>query len=228
MLDSILLESGSTTASLDLVTALICSVASICLGLVIACVYMFCGKKYSKNFVVTLVILPILVQAVIMMVNGNLGTSVAILGAFSLVRFRSIPGTAKEICTIFFAMAVGLATGMGYIGFAAIITAIVSLVMIVLSLTRFGNKNSSSKMLKIVIPENLDYGNEFDDIFKKYTKKAELERVKTTNLGSMFDLTYEITLKENISEKEMIDELRTKNGNLSISLNRMETPIEEL
>lgn len=158
------------------------------------------------------------------MVNGNLGTSVAIMGAFSLVRFRSLPGTSKEILSVFFAMTVGLATGMGHLVFAIIITIIGSLAIFILSKVALFNKNKKEKILKIMIPENLDYTNVFDDIFETYTEKVELEQVKTTNMGSMFDLSYRIILNENVNEKAFLDDLRVKNGNLKVMISH---PIEE-
>jgi len=228
MLESILTQSGTSGISLTTGGMLACAGASIILGLCIAACYMFCSEKYSKNFVVTLVVLPILVQMVIVMVNGNLGTGVAIMGAFSLVRFRSIPGTSKEIGTIFFAMAVGLATGMGYIGYATIFTIIVAAIYIVLTKTGFGNKKETGKQLKIVIPENLNYTGLFDDIFAKYTNGFSLERVKTTNLGSMFELNYKINLLADADEKAMIDEIRERNGNLTVACGTIMTETEEL
>ena len=228
MLESILLESGSNELSLTMSGMLVCSLVSIVLGLAIAAAYMVCSEKYSKNFVITLAMLPILVQAVIMMVNGNLGTGVAIVGAFSLVRFRSIPGTSKEISSIFFSMAVGLATGMGYIGYAAVFTVIVALLMIVLTKAGFGEKKETGKQLKVVIPENLNYAGLFDDIFDKYATVCKLDRVKTTNLGSMFELNYRLELKNDADEKAMLDEIRTRNGNLTVVCGSVTKDIEEL
>ena len=163
-----------------------------------------------------------------MMVNGNLGTGVAIVGAFSLIRFRSIPGTSKEIGTIFFAMATGLATGMGYIGFAAIITVLVGALMIVLCKTGFGDKKDETLQLKIVIPENLNFNGAFDDIFENYTNKSKLDKVKTTNLGSMFELNYLVNLKKDADQKAMIDEIRVRNGNLTVAMGTVTPLTEEL
>ncbi|MCQ2520705.1 MAG: DUF4956 domain-containing protein [Lachnospiraceae bacterium] len=227
MLESIL-NSGNGNLTLTIGNLLICSLISVVLGVVIAACYMHCSEKYSKSFVVTLVILPVLVQAVITMVNGNLGTGVAIVGAFSLVRFRSIPGNAKEIGSVFFTMAVGLATGMGYIGYAAILTVMVSAVMIILAKTGFGVKKSTDKQLKITIPENLNYTDLFDDIFKKYLCEYKLLKAKTTNLGSMFELTYSIRLADEQKEKEMIDEIRVRNGNLTVLCGQVSALSEEL
>lgn len=220
MLNSIFSE---TASSVLLSSILLCSIVSIILGVVIALTHKQ-TSKYNKNFLVTLSILPLLVQTIIIMVNGNLGTSVAIMGAFSLVRFRSLPGTSKEILSVFFAMTVGLATGMGHLVFAIIITIIGSLAIFILSKLALFNKNKKEKILKIMIPENLDYTNIFDDIFETYTEKVELEQVKTTNMGSMFDLSYRIILNENVNEKEFLDDLRVKNGNLKVMISH---PIEE-
>ena len=208
---------NSTSSSVELWAILVCSLVSIILGVIVAYTHKK-TSKYSKNFLITLAILPVLVQTVMIMVNGNLGTSVAIVGAFSLVRFRSIPGTSKEILSVFFAMAIGLATGMGHVFFACIMTILVSLAIILFNKTKLFDLNPNTKMLKIVIPENLDYTNMFDDIFDKFVKEKKLEKVKMTNMGSLFELSYRITLKNEINEKEFIDELRVRNGNLKIIL----------
>lgn len=203
--------------SLSIGVVLICFSASIILGLVVAFTYMKTGK-YSKNFVITLTILPSLVQVVMTMVNGNLGTSVAVLGAFSLVKFRSLPGNSREIASIFLTMAIGLSIGMGQILFATLMTIIICILLIILSLTKFGETKDVIKILKITIPENLDYTGVFDEIFNKFTSQIDLEQVKTTNMGSMFELKYRVKLLKDINEKEFIDMLRCRNGNLNISL----------
>ena len=208
MLDSII-ESGSN--GIDLITVLICSGVSIVLGLIMAIVYKY-TERGSKHFLVSLSILPIVVQTIIMLVNGNLGMSVAIAGAFSLVRFRSIAGTSKEITAVFLAMVVGVATGMGYVIFASLITILVLFVWIILVKTKIFEE-TSEKMLKVTIPENLDYSNVFDDIFEKYLESHELIEVKTTNMGSLFDLKYKVILKSNTNEKKFIDEIRVRKDN---------------
>lgn len=217
----------ATTGQMTISTALICTFVSLILGLVIALVYMAHGT-YSKNFVITLALLPAMVQIVIMLVNGNLGTSVTVLGAFSLIRFRSVPGSSREISSIFFSMAVGLATGTGYVVFAAVITIIISLVMLILCRSPFGEHKPLDKELRITIPENLDYSEIFDDIFSAYTKKVSLERVKTTNLGSMYELSYHIVLKRAEDEKALIDAIRCRNGNLTVICGRPQTVSEAL
>lgn len=195
----------------------ICFIVSLVLGMVIALVHKG-TSKCSKDFLITISLLPILVQSVMMMVNGNLGTSIAIMGAFSLVKFRSIPGTSKEILIVFFAMVVGLATGMGQIWFAIVLTIIGTIMIIVFNKGSLFDRNSGEKLLKIFIPENLDYSDVFSDIFDKYTKSVSLVKSKTTNMGSMFELTYLVVLKCDVNEKSFIDEIRTRNGNLKISL----------
>lgn len=212
---------NTTVSSITTVDVLICIIAALALGFMIALTYMNTGS-YSKDFIISLVLLPVLVQIVIMMVNGNVGTGVAVAGAFSLVRFRSAPGSAKEICTIFFAMAVGLATAMGQILFALIMTLIICIVFLILSKTSFGEQDAAERGLRITIPEDLDYTEIFDDIFQHFTKKAVLERVKTTNLGSMYELRYNIVFKDPSKEKEFIDEIRCRNGNLNIVCSRMQ------
>ncbi|WP_167955685.1 DUF4956 domain-containing protein [Anaerosporobacter faecicola] len=218
---------SSIEGSLSIHSAIICTVVSLILGFVIAGAYMLQGK-YTKNFVITLVLLPALVQSVIMLVNGNLGTSVAVMGAFSLVRFRSLPGSSRDISTIFFAMVIGLATGMGFLGYAGLITGCIAIGMVVLSRTRFAESKSATKDLKITIPESLDYTEVFDDLLEKYTKESELVKVKTTNMGSMYELLYRIELKEERLQKKFIDEIRCRNGNLTIICGRPAIGSDEL
>lgn len=208
---------------------LICIGAALVIGLLLAFAYSF-KSRYTKSFVVTLALIPAVVCMVILLVNGNIGTGVAIAGAFSLVRFRSVPGTAKEIGVIFLAMGVGLATGMGYIGFAFLFAVILGAIFMLLNLTRFGEskKQATEKTLRITIPEDLDYTGVFDDIFDKYTKSCNVTNVRTTNMGSLFKLTYDIELKKNVNEKEFIDELRTRNGNLEVSISLREVISQEL
>jgi len=224
MFDSILTTSSGT---LSIVNALLCMTTSLLLGLLIAYVHTK-TEHYTKNFIVTLALLPILVQVVIMMVNGNLGTSVAIMGAFALIRFRSMPATSREITSVFFSMAVGLSVGMGYLTFAITFTLIINLLFIIFGKTNFGEPNEKLRILKITIPEDLDYTEVFDDIFEKYTTTNKLFKVKTTNMGSLFELNYQISYKKDIKEKEFIDELRERNGNLSIMIHQEQVGISDL
>lgn len=202
---------------------LICILVGLVLGAILASAYIY-KSKYTKSFVVTLAMIPAVVAMVIMMVNGNIGAGVAVAGAFSLIRFRSVPGTAKEIGAIFVGMGAGLAIGMGYVLYAAIFTLILSAVMVIYEKSSFGENKEMThgKVLRITIPEDLEYANLFDEVFDKFTEKNELVRVKTTNMGSMFRLTYTCKMKDSRREKEMIDELRCRNGNLEITMANME------
>lgn len=208
-----------TAGGVTLWGVLACTLTSLVLGLGIALVYMY-HNRYSKSFVITLTLLPAIVQAVIFLVNGNLGTGVAVMGAFGLIRFRSVPGSAREIGSIFFAMAVGLATSMGYLLFAVLFALLIGGVMLLLQWSRFGEPKEAERVLTITIPENLDYEGLFDDLFATYTQGAELMRVRTTNLGSLFELQYRIELKGSTLRKEFLDQLRTRNGNLNIVCSR--------
>jgi len=180
--------------------------------------------------VATLAMLPAIICVIIMMVNGSVGTGVAVAGAFSLVRFRSVPGTAKEICAIFLAMGTGLITGMGYLGLAALFSAVLSLAIIVFNHLNLGSKKNADKYksFRIMIPEDLDYTGVFEDLFAEYTNSCELVNVRTTNMGSMFRLTYDVVLKDPAREKELIDKLRCRNGNLEINVSRQATAATEL
>ncbi|MBO4813284.1 DUF4956 domain-containing protein [Candidatus Saccharibacteria bacterium] len=207
----------NTVAGMSITTGLICAGVALVLGIVIALTHMKTSQT-TKGFLITLATLPLLVMAVMIMINGNLGTSIAILGAFSLIRFRSIQGRAKDLLSVFFAMAIGLACGMGHILFAVVITAIAVVAILFFSYTKFLEPNKKQRVLKIVVPEDLDYEEVFDDIFKKYTTKAELVRMKTMNMGSLYKLTYDITIRKGIKEKEFLDEIRVKNCNLKVLL----------
>lgn len=219
----------------DLVTVisvtdfLLCLGFSLVLGLVMAFAYMY-RTRYTKSFVVTLALLPAVVCVVIMLVNGNVGTGVAVAGAFCLVRFRSVPGTAKEICTLFLAMGAGLIAGMGYLGFAVLFTLVMCVMFVLYNRLDFGSKKNSEtfKTFAITIPEDLDYTGIFDDIFAEYTLSHGLVRVKSTNMGSMFQLTYNVMLRDVTREKEMIDKIRCRNGNLEITVSKQETIGTEL
>lgn len=208
---------------------LLCIGMSLVIGLIIAFSYMY-KTRYTKSFVVTLALLPAVVCVVIMMVNGNVGTGVAVAGAFSLVRFRSVPGTAKEIGTLFLAMGAGLISGMGYIGYALLFTIILCLVFMAYGCLDFGAKKNAAvyKTISVTIPEDLDYTNVFEEIFDEYTKSYELINVRTTNMGSMFRLTYDVVLKDAAKEKELIDNLRCRNGNLEINVSKQSTINMEL
>ena len=217
------------TAVVSVTDFLLCLGCALVLGLVMAFAYMY-RTRYTKSFVITLALLPAVVCVVIMLVNGNVGTGVAVAGAFSLVRFRSVPGTAKEICTLFLAMGAGLIAGMGYLGFAVLFTVIMCVIFVLYNCLDFGEKKNAAifKTFTITIPEDLDYTGVFDDIFDEFTRSHDLIRVKTTNMGSMFKLTYNVELTDATREKEMIDKLRCRNGNLEIAVSKQETVGTEL
>ncbi|MBQ8171428.1 MAG: DUF4956 domain-containing protein [Oscillospiraceae bacterium] len=219
----------SMTNVISVTDFLLCIACSLVIGLILAFSYMY-RTRYTKSFVVTLALLPAVVCVVILMVNGNVGTGVAVAGAFSLVRFRSVPGTAKEISMLFVAMGTGLIAGMGYLGFAVLFAVVMCVFVIIYNRFDFGTKKNAViyRTLTITIPEDLDYTDVFEGILSEYTTSCELIKVKTTNMGSLFRLTYNITLKKAANEKEMIDKLRCRNGNLEISISRQDTSIAEL
>ena len=229
MLDKTFAALYSSTSTLTIGNFLICVGVALALGALVALTLRF-RERHSAGFLVTLALLPAAVAVVIMLVNGNLGAGVAVAGAFSLVRFRSTPGTAKEIAAIFVAMAIGLGCGMGYPGFAALFTAIMCVMLLLCALLLSGqaNRRTLQKVLRITVPEDLDYSELFDDLFATYTRQHQLISVKTTNLGSLNRLTYEIELKKAGTEKAFIDELRVRNGNLEISMSILADKENEL
>lgn len=208
---------------------ILCIGSALVIGIILALCYMY-RTRYTKSFAATLAMLPAVVCVVIMMVNGNVGAGVAVAGAFSLVRFRSVPGSAKEIGAIFLAMGTGLIVGMGYIGYGFLCAVVFGLVSVVFSRISFGAKKNAAlyKTLHITIPEDLDYDDVFEPIIKEYASDCDLVNVKTTNMGSLFKLTYNIKLNGAGSEKEMINKLRCRNGNLEISVSKQETTVNEL
>ncbi len=220
MFTSIIDSTGLTIPNVALLTA-----CSILFGLMLALTYMSKGK-YTKSFAITLVILPAVVQIVIMMVNGSIGTGVAIAGAFGLVRFRSQPANAKEISVIFLAMAIGLTNAMGYLTYALFVTVLFCILLFVLDHSRFGETKNRTREIKITIPESLDYTSVFDDLFEEYLKNVSLERVRTTNMGSMFELTYMAEFSAEARQKEFIDAVRCRNGNLTVLVARPTENVE--
>lgn len=227
MFESVLNIEGAY--AINVKSFLICIGFALLAGLIIALGYMF-KNRYTKSFVITLALLPAMVCVVIMAVNNSIGIGVAVAGAFSLVRFRSVPGSAKEILTIFLSMATGLIIGTGYVGHALLFTVIMVLVCVLYTLCGFSLQKSSNlyKTLAITVPEDLNYTDAFKDILGNYTTSSELIKVKTTNMGSLYKLTYNIVLKNANSEKALIDELRCRNGNLEISVFRQENTGNEL
>lgn len=219
----------------DTETAAVISVTDflLCIGISLLCgIFLaFCYAhrcRHTRSFLITLAMLPAVVCVVIMMVNGNVGTGVAVAGAFSLVRFRSVPGTAREITMLFLAMGAGLIAGMGYLAYSLLFALILGAVCFVWSYLGTQQKAERYKTLGITIPEDLDYSHVFDPILEAYTDQRELIRVKTTNMGSLFRLTYDVTMKKNANEKEMIDKLRCRNGNLEITVSKQDSMVTEL
>lgn len=217
MFESIL---NTDSGTFSITSELICLGVALALGILVALTHAAEGKA-NKKFLTALAVMPMLVQVVITMVNGNLGTSVAILGTFSLIRFRSIKSNARELLSIFFVMAIGLSLGMGQVFFAVVFTVVVCLVLLISNRIPFA-LNKNYKRLKIVVPEDLDYEKMFDKIFDKYTNSHELIKSKTVNMGSLYELIYEVEMKRDASGRDFIDDIRTKNGNLKVILS---TPI---
>ena len=219
MFESIL---NSESGTFSVTSELICLGVALILGILVALTHAAEGRT-NKKFLIALAVMPMLVQVVITMVNGNLGTSVAVLGTFSLIRFRSIKSNARELLSIFFVMAIGLSLGMGQVFFAIVFTVVTCLVLLLANRLPFGGQKNY-KRLKIVVPEDLDYEKMFDKIFDKYTNSCELIKSKTTNMGSLYELVYEVEMKSGASGRDFMDDIRTKNGNLKVILS---TPIAE-
>lgn len=203
------------TSPIQLSTLLICLGVAMVLGVLTSLVFMY-KCEHSSSYAIALALLPMVVCLVIMLVNGNIGTGIAVAGAFALVRFRSVPGTAREIAAVFTAVAIGLALGIGMIGISVIFFVFAAALTLVLTCVDFGAKNRKEKELKITIPENFDYDGLFDDLFEKYVKKVRLHKVRTTNMGTLFELSYYVTFPDGVISKEFIDEIRTRNGNLNV------------
>lgn len=213
---------GETVLSFG--SAVVITLTSLVLGLVISGAYIFTHKKegYTPSFTVTLVIMPVIVAVIIFMVGSNVARAFSLAGAFSLIRFRSAPGDPKDIMYVFFTVAIGLVCGMGHIEYAFLFTAIICIAMIALTKTSFANPKTSPMILKITIPENLNYDGVFDGILNQYTKNWHLKRVRTSDFGAVFELVYQVEMKNDHNQKEFIDDIRCKNGNLNISLIRKE------
>ena len=218
---SILDQAAYETARVDLKTFLICTGVAIVLGIIIALSYSFKNNNCSRNFIISIATLPVVVEVVILLVN-SLTTGIAIAGLFNLVRYRSIPGNSREITNVFMATVAGVTVGTGYIAYAALFSVIVVLTNLIVSCTPVGKSSDRVKTLRITVPESLDFEGVFDDIFEKYTTMHEVDRIKTTNMGSMYQISYTVKLKAGVSEKEMIDEIRVRNGNLDIISSRPE------
>lgn len=227
MFDSIFADSTAST-TIEMGPLLMGVAVSLLLGFVLALAYCF-RSRHTKSFVLTLAILPAIVCVVIAMVNGNVGAGVAVAGAFSLVRFRSAPGSARDIAFIFLAMCVGLVTGMGYLVCAVAVTVVLGAVAMLYQMITVGPLgDSADRSLRITVPEDLDFSNLFDEILDKYTTYHELMTVKTTNMGSLYRLVYNVGMRDLSMQRAMIDELRCRNGNLEIALSHQEANNDEL
>lgn len=217
-----------STTGLTGESVLFCTLTSAVLGLLAAVLYRLNNQRPSRNLMVTLVVMPVLVQSVIMLVSGSVGAGLAVVGAFNLVRFRSAPGTSREICYVFYAMAIGLATGMGYIGYAVIIGISVGAILAVLGFIPAFGILKTAKAVRIVIPEDMDYTDCFKDLFKEYLSSYRLIMSKTVNMGTLYELRYEVVMKNNDKEKEFLDKIRERNGNLTVSCSVLAENREEM
>jgi hypothetical protein len=219
MLD-LILNTASADTTISLTSALATIIVAFILGAIISITYMkTCNKNgYSQNFSLTLIMIPAVIAIIILLIGSNVARAFSLAGAFSIIRFRSAPGDPKDITYVLFAMAAGLACGGGYYPYAVFFTLILCLLMFILNLLKFGERKSSLKLLKITIPEDLDYDGAFDEVFLKYTSGYELKKVRTTDLGSLYELVYNVTMDNKTSQKEFIDALRCRNGNLNITL----------
>ena len=217
-----LLDTGSTAgdANTTVLTVIITIVAALVLSLIIAYTYArtTSGEIIDKNFILTLIMIPPILGVIILLVSDNLARVFSLAGTVSIIRFRSAPGNPKDIAYILLAAAAGLAAGIGFYLYGAMFIVIFCLILIIISKVGFGKTISSQRILKITIPEDLDYDGAFDDIMQEYTKASRLSKVRTTDLGSLYELVYSVNIKSDKSEKEFIDTLRTRNGNLNIVL----------
>ncbi len=220
-----LFKSILTLEGFTLSTYLTCMTCAFVCGILVAFAATFRSRS-TKSFILTLVLLPAVVQTVITMVNGNVGTGIAVAGAFSLVRFRSVPGKAKDIAAIFLTMTAGLTCASGYVGIAILFSLIASAVMILFSVIPVSTEREYD--LRITVPESLNYTEIFDDVFEKYTKHCRIESVRTTNMGSLYRIDYKLEMKNSQQTREMIDELRCRNGNLEVRITVAAERKEEL
>lgn len=218
---NILTETATqATTSQNLYQMMIIILSALVVGMLISLTHIKTTDKNttSESLPITLVILPIIIALIISLIGNNVASAFSLAGAFSIVRFRSEPGDPKDISYIFFAMAGGLACGIGLYLYGIVFTIILCFIMIMLSKTNFGKSKDTIKTLKILVPEDFDYENAFDDLFLQYTESSTLTRAKTVDLGSLYELSYQVNLKNNVSQKSFIDQIRCKNGNLTVML----------
>ncbi|RAW16044.1 DUF4956 domain-containing protein [Paenibacillus taichungensis] len=226
MLDSIF-SSALTDTTLTFSNAIITIGLAIIMGAIISLTYMKTNQStYSQSFTLTMVVLPVIVAIIILLIGSNIARAFSLAGAFSIIRFRSAPGDPKDIAYVLFTMASGLACGVGAFGYAVLFTIILCVLMFVLSRFNFGAKKSQQKTLKVTIPENLSYEEALDEVFHKFNVVHELKKIRTTELGSLYELVYNVTIHESVNQKEFLDMIRTRNGNLDISLTMSPTTTE--
>lgn len=213
-------SSTVTGSAISITNSIITILISFLLGGLISITYMKTTSKngYSQNFSLTLIMTPTVIAIIILLIGSNIARAFSLAGAFSIIKFRSAPGDPKDIAYVLFTMAAGLACGSGYYGYAVMFTVILCLLMLLLCFFNYGVNKTSQKQLKITIPEDLNYEGAFDDIFRDYTKGFELKKVKTTDLGSLYELIYIVTMENTTSQKDFLDALRCRNGNLNITL----------
>lgn len=228
MLDSLFTNASLTTADLTLSNALLTIVVSIVLGGIISWTYMKTNANgYAQSFTLTMVLLPAIVAIIILLIGSNIARAFSLAGAFSIIRFRSAPGDPKDIAYVLFTMAAGLACGVGLFGYAVLFTLILCLLMFVLSRFNFGARKTLQKTLKVTVPENLGYDEAFDEVFRKFGVQYELKKIRTTELGSLYELVYAVTLNQLTNQKEFLDEIRARNGNLDLSLTMSPAPVND-
>lgn len=222
--------SSSIDLSISISLVLVCILVALSLGVVVCGAYFLITprRNRSASFVLSLVILPTIVAVVIILIGGNLARAFSMAGIFTIVRFRSIPGDSKDISFIFLSMAIGLSLGLGYLSLGAVIAVVISAAIVLVDKSGFGISKQKEKKLRISIPEDMNYQGAFDDLFTKYTSFFEMQKVKTTNMGTLFELNYDIILKDAANEKEFIDAIRCRNGNLGIQLGLKECKDQQL
>lgn len=217
MLDS--LFTVATSTELTFTNAIVTIFLSILLGGIISFTYMKTNPTgYSQSFTLTMVLLPVIIAIIILLIGSNVARAFSLAGAFSIIRFRSAPGDPKDITFVLFTMASGLACGVGSFGYAVLFTLILCVLMVILNRTKFGVRKTSQKTLKVTIPESLGYEEAFAEVFNKYNVEYELKKIRTTELGSLYELVYSVTLGEAVNQKDFLDAIRTRNGNLDLSL----------
>lgn len=216
MFDTIL----KNTTGIEFGTVMLLLGLALVLGLAISAVYKLTERGASRHYLIALVILPVIVCTVVSLVNGHLGVAIAVAGSFTLVRFRSQQGNAKEMAVIFFDMALGLAAASGYVFFTVVFAVLIMAVLVILSLTGFGKYSEREKHLKIAMPETVDYDEAFKEVFAKYTDRVELESVKTTNKDTILEVKYNLVLKKEADVKAFLKDLSSENCHMPITLSK--------